>query len=194
MKNVEALKDLYVALGGQAEDVADANTSVEVLNAIAALYGGEDDAILNPEAIHNIAAVAVKPSGTKTITENGTHDVAAFESAEVNVSGGSSYTEIEFINNTVDEVYESVLTVSEILTASASSTLGFMKTDTVLVGATELASDIPYVLGVIYENEDVPGTYDLWFYPTQFTGLNGKGSAWNNEKQPTDHITFTYQK
>lgn len=57
MTNVEALKALYAALGGDAADVADATTSVEVLNAIAAKYDGESDAILNPEAIANIVAV-----------------------------------------------------------------------------------------------------------------------------------------
>ena len=134
-------------------------------------------------------------SGNIEITENGENiNVAPYATATVNVSGGTSYTELEFIDNTVDEVYESVLTVSEILTASASGTLGFMKTDTVLVGATDLPSDIPYVIGVIYENEDVPGTYDVMCYPTKFTGLNGKGEFWNPEKQPTDHITITYQK
>ena len=60
-----------------------------MLNAIAAKYEGADHAITNPEAIANIAAVAdnigSKPTGTKTITENGTHDIAAFANAEVNV-------------------------------------------------------------------------------------------------------------
>lgn len=58
MTNVEALKSLYTQLGGSAADVANASTSVEVLNAIAAKYEGDDDAILNPDAIANIAAVA----------------------------------------------------------------------------------------------------------------------------------------
>lgn len=58
MKNVEALQALYAALGGEPADVANATTSVEVLNAIAAMFEGEDDAVLNPEAIENIAAVA----------------------------------------------------------------------------------------------------------------------------------------
>lgn len=58
MTNVEALQVLYAALGGNPADVADASTIVEVLNAIAAKYDGEDDATLNPEAIANIAAVA----------------------------------------------------------------------------------------------------------------------------------------
>lgn len=68
MTNVEALQSLYVALGGVAADVANASTSVEVLNAIAAKYGGESDAILNSEAIANIADVAgsISPTPDKT--------------------------------------------------------------------------------------------------------------------------------
>lgn len=58
MTNVEALKALYTALGGEAAEVENASTIVEVLNAIAAKYEGEDDATANAEAIANIAAVA----------------------------------------------------------------------------------------------------------------------------------------
>ena len=55
---VQALKDLYVALGGELADVADCTTNVEVLNAISAKYEGANDANLNPDAIDNITAVA----------------------------------------------------------------------------------------------------------------------------------------
>lgn len=58
MTNVEGLKLLYIGLGGESETVADASTIVEVLNAIADLFGGEDTAQLNAEAIANIASVA----------------------------------------------------------------------------------------------------------------------------------------
>jgi hypothetical protein len=57
MTNVEALKALYAALGGDAADVADATTITAVLNAIAAKYEGADDATTNAEAIANITAV-----------------------------------------------------------------------------------------------------------------------------------------
>lgn len=58
MNNVDALKALYTALGGNSADVANAVTIVDVLNAIAELLGGTHNAITNPEAIANIAAVA----------------------------------------------------------------------------------------------------------------------------------------
>lgn len=56
--NVEALKNLYVSLGGEEANVEDCSRSVDVLNAIAAMFDGEDDAGLNPDAINNIAEVA----------------------------------------------------------------------------------------------------------------------------------------
>ena len=58
MNNVEALKALYTGLGGSAGNVANALTIVDVLNEIAKLYSGDDDATQNAEAIANIAAVA----------------------------------------------------------------------------------------------------------------------------------------
>lgn len=72
MNNVEALKALYTALGGSADDVAGASTIVEVLNAIAGLLSGTTTATQNAEAIANIAAVAgsIAPKETqdKTVT------------------------------------------------------------------------------------------------------------------------------
>lgn len=81
MTNVEALKSLYVQLGGSAADVANASTSVEVLNAIAAKYEGDDDAILNPDAIANIAAVADSIGG------GGSGGDSDYNTATVSVTG-----------------------------------------------------------------------------------------------------------
>lgn len=61
MTNVEALKNLYAALGGNAADVADAVTNVDVLNTIAGFLGGEGNATSISEAIENIVPVA--PTG-----------------------------------------------------------------------------------------------------------------------------------
>lgn len=66
MTTVEALKDLYVALGGELADVQDMSTNVAVLNAISAKYSGASNAVLNPEAVANIAAVADQIGGGGT--------------------------------------------------------------------------------------------------------------------------------
>lgn len=89
MTIVKTLKALYERLGGTPSDVANATRAVDVLNAIAALYGGASNATRITKAIANIAAVAsglIKPSGTKAITSNGTGiDVANYATADVNV-------------------------------------------------------------------------------------------------------------
>ena len=58
MTNVDALKSLYTALGGESSGVANAVTIVDVLNAIATQLGSESIAATNADAIANIAAVA----------------------------------------------------------------------------------------------------------------------------------------
>lgn len=71
MTNVEALQALYVALGGNSADVANATQIVDVLNTISGLYGGATTAVQNAEAIANIAAVgsAIAPTKqNKTVT------------------------------------------------------------------------------------------------------------------------------
>lgn len=72
MTNVEALKALYVALGGETSGVADAVTIVDVLNAIADKFSGDDDSVLNAEAIAAITEVVgnVNPPSlqNKTVT------------------------------------------------------------------------------------------------------------------------------
>ena len=69
MTNVEALKALYVALGGTAADVADANKIVDVLNAIAAKYEGDDDATLNAQGIANITEIIGNITADLTILD-----------------------------------------------------------------------------------------------------------------------------
>lgn len=87
MTTVEALKDLYVALGGELADVQDMSTNVAVLNAISAKYSGASDAVLNPEAVANIAAVADQIGGgsgesdysTAEVTINNTRDNSSIQ-------------------------------------------------------------------------------------------------------------------
>lgn len=58
MTNVDALKALFVALGGESSDVANSATTLDVLNAIAAQLGSDSVAATNADAIGNIADVA----------------------------------------------------------------------------------------------------------------------------------------
>lgn len=69
MTNVEALKALYHALGGDLDDVADANKIVDVLNAIAAKYEGNDDATLNAQGIANITEIIGNITADLTILD-----------------------------------------------------------------------------------------------------------------------------
>lgn len=56
--NVDSLKTLFEAIGGDPADVAETSTIVGVLNAISGVLGGATNAATNAEAIANIAAVA----------------------------------------------------------------------------------------------------------------------------------------
>lgn len=62
-KNITALKNLYKQLGGDEKDVASLTKTVEVLNAITVLLGGEGKDSKISDAIDSIAAVADKVNG-----------------------------------------------------------------------------------------------------------------------------------
>lgn len=57
-KNITALKNLYKQLGGDEKDVATLTKTVEVLNAITVLLGGEGKDTKISDAIESVAEVA----------------------------------------------------------------------------------------------------------------------------------------
>lgn len=87
MTNVEALKALYVALGGETSGVSDAVTIVDVLNATATLLGSTAPAALtNAEAIANVAAVA-----SSAITPRLQNKTVTPSTSEQTITAGSNY-------------------------------------------------------------------------------------------------------
>lgn len=87
--NPEALKALYVAAGGDASAVADAVTSVDVLNKIAVLFGGVGTATTNPDAIDNITAVySAGFEPVSQIDKYNSNKFAAYTDGAVLVVGG----------------------------------------------------------------------------------------------------------
>lgn len=86
MTNVEALKALYVALGGETTGVADAVTIVDCLNAIATLLGSAAVAVTNADAIANIAAVA-----SSAITPNLQNKTVTPTTSKQTITAGSNY-------------------------------------------------------------------------------------------------------
>lgn len=93
--NPDALKALYVAAGGDASAVAGAVTSVDVLNAMAVLFGGSGDATTNPDAIDNITA-AYTPGfePVSQIDKYNSNKFAVYSDGAILVVGGV-FSEIE---------------------------------------------------------------------------------------------------
>ena len=126
--NVKALQDLYVALGGDIDDVAECSTIVEVLNAIAAKFSGSDNATLNPDAIDNITAVAeniigTTPTGATTITTNGTHDVTNYATAEVSVPTSLPTSTVSVVKQLVSTVSPEEITIKYTNSSGEMTTL-----------------------------------------------------------------------
>lgn len=93
--NLDGIKAIYVALGGEQSTAASFNTNAEALAGLTTLLGGNPAGLsINSElltAISQAASGYLKPTGTKTITANGTGiDVAKYEKVDVNVSVGST--------------------------------------------------------------------------------------------------------
>lgn len=93
--NPEALKALYVAAGGDASAVADAVTTVDVLNAIAVLFGGNGNATTNPDAIDNITAVYTPGGGGERVSQKDLYNsdkFVAYTDGTILVVGGMFQT------------------------------------------------------------------------------------------------------
>lgn len=69
MNVTDSLKELYVAFGGNADDVATLSNITDILNAIATFFNGEGTATSISEAIQNITAVAANIISEPTLED-----------------------------------------------------------------------------------------------------------------------------
>ena len=82
-------------------------------------------------AITSIPGGGVIPTGTKSITENGTHDVAGYAYADVNVTGG----EIDYDNVTLPSEYQRVEYIESAGSPYIELPFGFYPTDEIITKA-----------------------------------------------------------
>ena len=178
MTNVEALKALYVALGGDADDVANVSTIVGVLNAISAKYEGEDDATLNPEAIANITAVVdnMIPDPTlieKTITANGEYaasadDADGYSKVIANVQPNLTTKSItangtyNAISDNADGYSSVTVNVTPIVEAESEEPSEAQSGDYVWIGYSLTGSDVTLIIRVT-QDDTPPSESDVTF-------------------------------
>lgn len=145
-----------------------------------------------PEAIESISGGGITPTGTKSITANGTYDVASYASAEVNVAGGASGLEYE--TGTYTAAADELPTISF---ANSHSTAP------ALVVFVDADSYVSQAAGILYSFVDLTAlfgqgleissttTRDAFF---GFVRIGSNGSSSTGFKSITtvsDHVTNT---
>ena len=154
---VEALKALYVKLGGSLTDTYEAISGgapiseymliSDCLKAIYVKLGGEAlqaDPLIS-EVISGLSEIAVNPSGTVEIVSNGNHDVKAYELAHVNVPQPSGT--IKITQNGVTDVTDYVSADVDIKTLESVATCN-------VSGTTLNSASIEFVGDIVVEVPD----------------------------------------
>lgn len=145
-----------------------------------------------PEAIESISGGGITPTGTKSITANGTYDVASYASAEVNVAGGASGLEYE--EGTYTAVSDGNPTIS--FTNSHS-------TAPALVVFVDVDSYVNQIAGILYSFVDLTALFGQGveisstttrnaFFGFAKIGSNGVSSTgFKSITTISDHVTST---
>ena len=103
MTNVEALKNLYVANGGSAEDVADFNTSAEVINALAGFIGVEETSVMPAKSSNEYWGTKVSAMQSNIVVADGaisgTLKFIQGGIAPGTLSGDGNFLALQFVDN-----------------------------------------------------------------------------------------------
>lgn len=103
MTNVEALKNLYVANGGSAEDVADLTTSADVINALAGFIGIEETSVMPAKSSNEYWGTAVSAMQSNVVVADGaisgTLKFIQGGIAPGTLSGDGNFLALQFVDN-----------------------------------------------------------------------------------------------
>lgn len=103
MTNVEALKNLYVANGGSAEDVANLNTSAAVINALAGFIGVEETSVMPAKSSNEYWGTKVSAMQSNVVVADGaisgTLKFIQGGIAPGTLSGDGNFLALQFVDN-----------------------------------------------------------------------------------------------
>lgn len=103
MTNVDALKNLYVANGGSAEDVADLTTSADVINALAGFIGVEETSVMPAKSSNEYWGTKVSAMQSNIVVADGaisgTLKFIQGGIAPGTLSGDGNFLALQFVDN-----------------------------------------------------------------------------------------------
>lgn len=103
MTNVDALKNLYVANGGSAEDVVDLTTSAAVINALAGFIGVEETSVMPAKSSNEYWGTKVSAMQSSVVVADGaisgTLKFIQGGIAPGTLSGDGNFLALQFVDN-----------------------------------------------------------------------------------------------
>lgn len=103
MTNVDALKNLYVANGGSAEDVVDLTTSAAVINALAGFIGVEETSVMPAKSSNEYWGTKVSAMQSNVVVADGaisgTLKFIQGGIAPGTLSGDGNFLALQFVDN-----------------------------------------------------------------------------------------------
>lgn len=163
MTNVDALKNLYIAYGGCAAEVADLNTSADVINAIAGYVGIEETSVLPAKSSNEYWGTKVSAMQSNVVVADGaisgTLKFIQGGIAPGTLSGDGNFLALQFVDNAGADKIQVGLVPS-------ASGMGLVTLDSDMDAVFKVAGEVggvPQILKVVTTCGDISKTqtFDL---------------------------------